>query len=575
MIEESRVVQKAFETVMVQLISGLVNEFASTIQLNENELTAVIPSLDASNNCSNEIHAQAVRNPFTKDILIVNVNKIFINRDPLKKVDDLLKLGFNEKQFKLLKANLAATVYLERIYEESRYKRPQLLEIFEQLIGIKIDTLNVKNPGALAELLSFLPQREAFILSDTCGNVDGSNGNPLKNVLIGEDSNLIEYHPISVAFEQGTSNLLLVPYETARIKTLGRISDRLQSDFSYLNEGLIPMNSYSFQLIKAIESERTSVDALKTFTLLSKRSFIPLHGDYQIKTSFPAQITSEMRTIDWITMHDVLYSSRIVEQLAKKKLLPDQFWVQLTVFGSQANEDDRTTFYIREGLQDAISNNSNRGIPKEFTPITACALTNRNIITPDKTLLESMIEFGFDGIELFKKISRAIIHAQLHLIKIGWIPDCHTQNMIYLFDFNKKTFGGLLQRDSECEKINLEKLRSYHVDIEPKSPLNFKLLRTLENDDDKPLTLYLHHTVYTKHIVPIAMILNEKYNIHSNVLCDHVKECLIEWQNQNVDYDIRKDIDLSGRYYERNLACKTLGIGEPPHYRIISNHPLL
>jgi hypothetical protein len=186
-----------------------------------------------------------------------------------------------------------------------------------------------------------------------------------------------------------------------------------------------------------------------------------------------------------------------------------------------------------------------------------------------------MIEYGFDGVDLFKTISCAMIHAQLDLIRLGWIPDSHTQNVIYLFDFKRKIFSGILQRDAECEKINLDKLQKHGVQLKPANEVNHKLLRSLMHNDEKLNTLYLHHTIYTKHIIPLANILNEKYHIDPTMLCQYVRQCLMEWKRKNSDYDIEQDIDLSGRYYERNLACKTLNIGEPPHYRLIYNHPLL
>ncbi len=55
----------------------------------------------------------------------------------------------------------------------------------------------------------------------------------------------------------------------------------------------------------------------------------------------------------------------------------------------------------------------------------------------------------------------------------------------------------------------------------------------------------------------------------------YVRQCLMEWKTNNPYYNIEQDIDLSSRYYERNLACKTLSIGQPPNYRLIYNHPLL
>ena len=563
--------ESAFQTTMISLISGLINEIAISIQLENDYLVAILPNFKNENDLLNEICAYARRNAFSAEIEVTDFNSILINKSPLKSIDDLMILGFDEKQSKLIKQNLAATIYLEGIYEQSKIQRPKILNILEEILNMKIDVSESQQPGILAQLFSLLPQREAFILSDTCGNIDGSTGNPLKNIMLGEIDNAILYHPISIAFEHGYSKLHLIEVNSSEIRSKGHIPERI----NFLKFELIPVNEYSFKVINKHSSSLTSNKSLNAFTLLSKRSFIPLHDDCQIKTSFPAQITSEIRTIDWIIACDVIHSNQIVEELAKNKLLPEHYWVLLTPYISQKTNDDRTTYCIRGGLRDAINNTQIKGIPDNFTPITACSLTSRNILTYNKTLLESMIEYGFDGLEIFKNISKTMIFIQLSLFKLGYIPDSHTQNVIYLFDFKKKMFGGVLNRDVECEKINLKNLRKYNLILPHESEINSKLLRDLSHGDQKLFSLYLHHTIYTKHIVPIANILSTKYNIDSNILCNYVKNCLIEWVKDNSDYDITQDLDLSGRYYERNLACKTLEIGKPPHYRLISNHPLL
>ncbi|CAF4930724.1 unnamed protein product, partial [Rotaria magnacalcarata] len=61
------------------------------------------------------------------------------------------------------------------------------------------------------------------------------------------------------------------------------------------------MNKYAVDISGKQSAVQDSIDA---FVLLSKRSFIPFDGDFQIKTSFPAQITSENRVIDWKTALD-------------------------------------------------------------------------------------------------------------------------------------------------------------------------------------------------------------------------------------------------------------------------------
>jgi hypothetical protein len=193
------------------------------------------------------------------------------------------------------------------------------------------------------------------------------------------------------------------------------------------------MNKYAVEISDKQSSVEGSMDA---FVLLSKRGFMPLNGDYQIKTSFPAQITSESRIIDWKTAVDAIECARIVLQLANLSKLPKNLWVLSTLFAAQIKDDDNTTFYIRGGLRDAYSNSTIIGLPEHLTPITGCALTTRNILTPDKTLFESFVEFGFDPVRLFKDISDGIISAQLHFLAIRWVPDAHTQNVAYLFDMN-------------------------------------------------------------------------------------------------------------------------------------------
>ncbi|CAF3743084.1 unnamed protein product [Rotaria socialis] len=567
--------QIAFQIAVTPFIAGLINELAISVQLEVDYLIALVPYLKNEKQPPIEIRAKAKWNAFTSQIFITEPKSILINKQCLENISDLVIMGFNKQQLTLLEHNVLSTVYLERIYEKCKTQRPVLLEVLERILETKFEFEEIRQYAGLANLFSRLPQREAFILSDTCGNVDGSTGNPLSNVMFGKDESIIEYHPIPVAFLNGTSKLLLVQYDPTKIRSIGKIPERLESSLAFIKTGIIPMHPYAHRIINEGQLSPTTDNCLETFTLLSKRSLVPILSDYQIKTSFPAQITSEIRTIDWILARDIMHSSNIVSQLAQKQLLPEKLWVLLTQYMSQANNDDRTTFLIRDGLQDAISNSAQKGIPSEFTPITACSLTTRNILTPGKTLMESMIEFGFNGMDLFKEISRAMIHTQLDLISLGWIPDSHTQNVIYLFDFKRKTFAGILQRDAESEKLHLEKLELRGIHVPLANDINPKLLRNLVDDDKKLITLYLHHTIYMKHIVPMANFLHEKYSIDATILCEYVQQCLVEWKKKNADYNIEQDIDLSDRFYDRNLACKTLNIGEPPHYRLIQNHPLL
>ncbi len=83
--------------------------------------------------------------------------------------------------------------------------------------------------------------------------------------------------------------------------------------------------------------------------------------------------------------------------------------------------------------------------------------------------------------------------------------------MAYLFDMNQKQFAGLLLKDSECEKnksIRGSKLAASIFYLQPTSqPENVSNERIIIS------TLYFHHTIYTKHIEPLAHLLHDKYHI--------------------------------------------------------------
>ena len=563
--------ESAFRMTMSSIFSGLINELATSVKWENDHLTAVLPHLGDSTKGSNEISATAQRDIFTTAIELTDASSIRINRSPLRSVDDLLVLGLNEGQVQLLKENLSATTYLEDIYQRSQTHRPQLLRTLEGLVKMNMDWFDPRKPAALAELFSRLPPREAWILSDTCGNIDGSTGNPLKNVMKGEIDNAIEHHPISVAFQDGYSSLHLIQVEPSKFQSVGTVPEWIK----ILPPNSVLVNDYTWRMIERSSSPYSVSGSIDAFTLMSKRSFIPLDADCQVKTSFPGQITSEKRLIDWLTARNVMYSGSIASQLAEKGLLPDHYWVLTTPYVCQVKNDDRTTCLLRAGLWDVISNYSRQGLPKDLTPITACALTSRNILTGEKTLFESLIEYGLDGWTIFQQISKAMISAQLKLIRVGWIPDSHTQNVVYLFDLQKKCFVGILNRDVECEKMILTKLRSHHLELPDETDIDPKLIRNVSTGDRQLFTLYFHHTIYTKHIAPMARILHEKYHVDAKTLCDYVKSCLLDWIKANPGPLMNDALDLSGRYYERNLACKTLQIGEPPHYRLIDQHPLL
>ncbi|CAF3384915.1 unnamed protein product [Rotaria socialis] len=554
------------------LLEALINEKAVHIKCsNENTIIATIADAHDSK-VQHTITAKCERNLFSNEVENFEWDTIMIDETPVKQMTDLFLLGFNEEQCSILNQNIEATDYLETIYEQCRTSEPKILKSLANLLGSSFPSnFDRTQPRAYAMLLASIPAREALILTEACGNVDGSTGNPIKNVMFGRKSGAVQHHPISVAFQSGISQLQLVSHPNATMLEAGSIPERLLNIFKfYTDKHQIPMNKYAVDISGKQSAVQDSIDA---FVLLSKRSFIPFDGDFQIKTSFPAQITSENRVIDWKTALDAIECARIVSKLATLEKLPDNVWVLPTLFASQVKDDDNTTFYIRGGLRDAYCNGNVLGVPEHLTPIIACALTTRNIITPDKTLFESLVEFGFDPLILFRDISNAIIGSQLHFIAIRWVPDAHTQNIAYLLDMNRKCFVGLLLKDSECEKnkiISGGKLASLIFPSVPPTESEHQSTQRIIIS-----TLYFHHTIYTKHIEPLARLLNKKYHISVTDIQTITHNSLTSWIAKNINANIQHKIDLTGRYYERNLACKTLKIGTPPHYRLISNHKLI
>ncbi|CAF1052175.1 unnamed protein product [Adineta ricciae] len=562
-----------FRKTVLNLLEALVNETVITIEWKDQDtIIAIIPDVNNSA-IQHSIVANCKRKIFSNEVENFQWETILVDNHTIQNINVFTQLGFNEEQCAILKQNIDATDYLEAIYEQCRSLRPKILESIDKLLGTSFcSTFDPIQPKAYAILLAQLPAREALLISETCGNVDGSTGNPLKNVMFGSKPGTIEHHPMSVSAIHGTSQLLCVSHSSVNTREAGVIPIHLLNDLKfYTDNHLIPMNKYAVEVSNRESTVQNKIDA---FVLLSKRSFIPFHGDYQIKTSFPAQITSEYRVIDWNTAEDAIECARIVSQLATLSRLPKNLWVLPTLFAAQVKDDDNTTFYVRGGLRDAYSNGTIVGLPEHLTPITACALTARNLLTPDKTLFESFVEFGFDPVRLFEDISDGIIGSQLHFIAIRWVPDAHTQNVAYLFDMHEKRYAGILLKDSECEKnkiIRDGKLGSLILNPQSSTSQSEKIssVRTITS------TLYFHHTIYTKHIEPMACLLHEKYHISIEDIQAIVHNSLNSWLEKNPETNMHHKIDLSGRYYERNLACKTLKIGPSPYYRLIRDHKLL
>ena len=307
---------------VLNFLEALVKEKAIDIQWNdESMITAIVKDIH-NWNLKHSIIAKCQKNPFSDEVENFQWESIRINDSPVQNVSHLSLLGLNEQQLSILQQNSDATDYLETVYEQCRTSLPKILESIVNIIGPSFTLdFDPKQPKAFAMLLASVPAREALIISEACGNIDGSAGNPLKNVIFGQKHNAIDYHPIPVAFKQGISQIHLVSYPEANIQQIGTIPERLLNTFKFFTDDRqIPMNQYAIDVSNKQFNIQSSIDA---FVLLSKRSFIPVHGDYQIKTSFPAQITSENRIIYWNIAEDAIECGRIVSLLASMKKLPE------------------------------------------------------------------------------------------------------------------------------------------------------------------------------------------------------------------------------------------------------------
>ena len=275
-----------FQTTAVNLLQALVIETAVSIEWkDENTILAIILDLNMSMK-HHSIRAKCQKNIFSNEVEQFQWETILLDGHPVENMTNLKQLGLNEQQCAILEQNIEATDYLESFYEQCRSSRPKLLQIVAKLVGPSVPlSFDPSEPKAYANLLAQLPSREALLITETCGNIDGSTGNPLKNVMFGSKPNAIEHHPIPTAFKHGISQLKLVSQPEAEILEAGSIPAHLSNDLKfYIDKRQIPMNRYAVEVSEKQADVKDSIDA---FVLLSKRSFMPLKGDYQIKTSFP------------------------------------------------------------------------------------------------------------------------------------------------------------------------------------------------------------------------------------------------------------------------------------------------
>jgi hypothetical protein len=208
-----------FQKTAISLLEALVNETAVKKEWpDQNTMTAIIPDV-AEPSLQHSITAKCQINVFSNDLEHFQWETILIDQRPVQSVADLKVLGLNEQQCAILQQNIEATDYLEAIYEECRSSRPKILDYIAKLTGNTFPlTFDPTEPKAYATLLAQIPPREALLITETSGNIDGLTGNPLKNVMFGSEPNAIEYHPIPVSYKHGISQIRLVSYPIQKLK---------------------------------------------------------------------------------------------------------------------------------------------------------------------------------------------------------------------------------------------------------------------------------------------------------------------------------------------------------------------
>ena len=546
---------------------------------------------------SHEMNASGVMNELTGEIEVIDPDTLIIDGESAGLSEFARILDLSEEQLGLLVCNAENADRLFDALHRAREIPPKVLDELTQncresevmSIGQEIVDFDRTQPGGITRLLSALPPRYGFALIEGTCNIGGSPSNPLRYSM---DS--VEYHPIAAGMDTGTVNYPLVKGHGLESRTVGSLDrvdmdpfamsdvDRLQA---LLQEGYHPLHPlvYKQYLDEGILDDNHEVVSLPSVVMMSKRSVYPLDGSRYMKTSLPVRITTRERSIYWSEAQNAVENSRVVTELAKQGVLPSRTGIMRDVYAGQLNEDPRSTYEVRGGLIDVAYNVKSDSLddvpPASGIPIASSALWSDNLLRPGTTLLEDLVESGLDPIQFYRDATRLSIHNQLDLMRVGWTPEAHSQNQMYLFDLNEMNLWGIFIRDSEGAKVDSERIAKYGIQYNGILNTEEYAGSPLPVDNDplrrKLITAYMHHGTFDHNVGVLGHYVSQVYGLPIEEVQGISRETYIEWWEKNrMNYLDYADLIAPG-FHRNNLFTRGLKLSAGAPSRVMDSHPLI
>lgn len=558
------------------IISALLKELPLTEveKLDRGFIQALIPDLRGKSKIPHVISAKINPHLLTSEFDKVDPDSVVIDGHVVEKIEDLEILGLSGRQIDILRNNALVFDRLNQTQERYRSERPKIMNVLEEAFGINIEH-NFGQPGNIFNILKSIPQEAAYILTDALGNREGPYSNPLGTTLVGDHCE--KYHPIIVGSEEG---FLMVPF--VKIENEFMLFSGVQTNSAgrageLLRKGYIPMHPYNFEnLLKA--KRISDVQFVPSFVLMSKRSVIPVGETFQIKMSLGINITTRNRTIHFPETENAIENTRVLRELGSKNMLPADIFVIGDEGSAQVKGDDNTTHLIRSQFSEFFGNNV-QTMPSNAIPITAASLISENVLSP-KPLIVDFAEAGFDPVQLGKDIIKKMINTSLDFREIGLIPEMHPQNHIYLIDKENGNLSGIIIRDNEGVKVDVQRLES-KSGIKYHGLYNAAIHATSRIPDDEQFkdsfTKYFDRFIITGTLTPLILTLSKHFGASIEELIKFTREIYINWwKSHGKTYeDYEKTISPTFFYANRGLFCLEVKETEFTLMTKRSSHPLI
>lgn len=525
--------------------------------------------------------------PLTGEPQRVTIGKTTIDGIPINKPVDLMIIGMNDEQVKILENNAENLNLLHETQKKLQHKRPGLLDSIDKVYSTNI-THEYRRPGNVFRMLSELPQEAAFIVGDALGNIEGPYGSSLGSTMVGEDAG--NFHSVIVGGnEMGYLPIPFVKIEDSAKKYYGDFPENMGEVGELLRQGYIPIHPFNQKQFLDMEKISDAV-FVNCYVLMSKRALVPVGYDFQIKTSLGLRILAGVRDIRFTQAQNGIENTRVLSQLAEKEQLPENCFIIGDKFAGQVDGDNHTTYIVRNKWNEPISNRNSK-IPQNSIPITAASLIAKNVLSP-VPLLQDFAEAGGNPVELTRDIIKMLIETQLDLIDKGYVAEMHGQNTVFLIDKHTKKLTGLMLRDHEGAKVDTEKMKEvgiqyYSVFNEAEDATSPLPLRKVQGETErktnvdlykKLVTGYLHRFVMTGIITPLILTANNRFptpEMEIDVLAKYAKEIYMNWwKNKNKSFKEYTDVITPG-YRASSGTLSALGVRTYPGSRSTESNPLI